>query len=276
MKSLKAGAFFALAFFIFTITACQSPGNLFPHHTGMEEKEQVLDEEANGAAEQKNADPGMTAGEDGAFARVREIDIPQYTGNTAFVLNDNVPFFSEEEKEAARNRLPEDSESGSPAEQLSELDALGRCGPALALVSLDTLPQEERGLIGNVRPSGWHTVKYEGIDGNYLFNRCHLIAYCLTGNNADERNLITGTRYLNVEGMLPFELQVLDHVVKNRDHVLYRSTPIFTEEELVARGVLLEAWSVEDNGLSLSLCVFCYNIQPGITIDYSTGESTQQ
>ena len=135
------------------------------------------------------------------------------------------------------------------------------------------MPTEERGNIGNVKPTGWHTVRYAGIDGNYLYNRCHLIGFQLTAENANERNLITGTRYMNVQGMLPFENMVADYIKETNNHVLYRVIPIFDENNLVASGVLMEAKSVEDNGNGIEFCVYCYNVQPGVTIDYKTGES---
>ena len=139
------------------------------------------------------------------------------------------------------------------------------------------MPTEERGTIGNIKPSGWNQAKYEGVIDSkppYLYNRCHLIAYCLTAENANEKNLITGTRYMNVEGMLPFEEQVAKYLDQNDNHVLYRVTPVFDGDNLVASGVLLEAYSVEDNGEGVCFCVYCYNVQPGIEIDYKTGESS--
>ena len=154
------------------------------------------------------------------------------------------------------------------------MDTLGRCTGACALVGPETLPQEERGNIGMVKPTGWHTVKYAGIDGNYLYNRCHLIGFQLTGQGANEKNLITGTRSMNVEGMLPYEDSVLAYVKGTGNHVLYRVTPVFEEENLLADGVLMEARSVEDP--LVQFCAFCYNVQPGITIDYATGESSGQ
>ena len=136
------------------------------------------------------------------------------------------------------------------------------------------MPTEERGNIGSIKPTGWHTVRYNGIDGNYLYNRCHLIGFQLTAENANEKNLITGTRYMNVEGMLPFENMVADYIKETNNHVLYRVTPIFKENNLLASGVLMEAKSVEDGGKGIEFCVYCYNVQPGITINYATGEST--
>ena len=156
--------------------------------------------------------------------------------------------------------------------ELSELDHLGRCGTAFACFGPETLAEGERGSIGHVRPSGWHTIKYNGIvDGNYLYNRCHLLMWALSGINDDERNLITGTRYMNTEGLLPFEEQVVDYIEETGNHVIYRVTPDFEGDNLVASGVQMEAASVEDDGLAFN--VYCYNIQPGIQIDYLTGAS---
>ncbi len=190
-------------------------------------------------------------------------DVEPYSGQPYAVVSDNAPYFSERDLTADSFAL------------YSELDESGRCGTAYACVGLDLMPTEERGTIGNVRPTGWHTVKYNGIiDGNYLYNRCHLIGYLLCGENANEKNLITGTRYLNVQGMLPFENTVADYVAETGNHVLYRVTPIFEGDNLLASGVLMEAQSVEDGGKGVSFCVYVYNVQPGITIDYTTGESS--
>ena len=187
--------------------------------------------------------------------------VPVYSGSPYVVLADDAP-------ELSAADAPEALES------YSSLDSLGRCGTAIALVGPETMPTEERGSIGMIKPSGWHTVRYDDlIDGRYLYNRCHLIGYQLTGENANELNLITGTRYLNVEGMLPFENEVADYVERTGNHVLYRATPVFVGNDLVARGVHLEALSVEDDGAGVKFNVFCYNVQPGIEIDYATGES---
>lgn len=188
--------------------------------------------------------------------------IPDFSGKPYVVINDNVPSFSDKDKA-----------STSSFEHYSKLDSLGRCGAAFANVSRSTMPTKKRGAIGNIKPSGWHTVKYEGIDGKYLYNRCHLIGYQLTAENANPRNLITGTRYLNVTGMLPFENMVADYVKETNHHVLYRVTPIFKERELVARGVQMEAYSVEDKGAGVQFNVYVYNNQPGISINYETGRS---
>ena len=188
--------------------------------------------------------------------------VPAYSGAPYVELNNNVPAFSDEEK------------SETSFERYSELDELGRCGPAIANIGKDLMPREKRGSIGMIKPSGWHTVRYDDlVDGKYLYNRCHLIGFQLSGENANERNLITGTRYMNVEGMLPFEDMVTDYVQDTNNHVLYRVTPIFEGKNLVASGVQMEAQSVEDHGKGIEFNVFVYNIQPGITIDYATGNS---
>ena len=190
-------------------------------------------------------------------------DIPDYDGTPYIQLEKNIPDFTEDEKK-----------NTEAFETYSDLDSLGRCGQAYANICPEIQPTEERGAIGSVRPSGWHTVKYNDlIDGNYLYNRCHLIAYCLAGENANEKNLITGTRYLNTEGMLPFEELVNDYVDKTGNHVLYRVTPIFDGDNLVASGVEMEGWSVEDEGAGICFHVYCYNVQPGIEINYADGTS---
>lgn len=158
-------------------------------------------------------------------------------------------------------------------ESYSPLDNLGRCVGAYANICQERMPKEDRGEIGMIKPSGWHTVKYDCVDGKYLYNRCHLIGYQLAGENANERNLITGTRYMNVEGMLPFENEVADYVEATNNHVLYRVTPVFSGDNLIADGVEMEAYSVEDEGQGVCFHVFVYNFQPGIGIDYATGES---
>lgn len=189
--------------------------------------------------------------------------IPEYTGSAYTVLNDNIPDFPEED-------FTEES-----FETYSDLDSLGRCGVAYANIGEDLMPTEKRGSIGQVKPSGWHTIKYDSVDGKYLYNRCHLIGYQLTAENANEKNLITGTRYLNTEGMLPFENMVADYIKETGNHVLYRVTPMFDGNNLVATGVQMEAESVEDKGDGILYNVFCYNIQPGITIDYKSGDSCE-
>lgn len=192
--------------------------------------------------------------------------VPEYTGSASVAINNNVPFFNADEKTAGTLSF----------ETYSDLDDLRRCGIAYACIGKDIMPTEERGQIGMVKPTGWHTVKYDCVDGKYLYNRCHLIAYCLAGENANEKNLITGTRYLNIEGMLPYETLTAKYMDNNPDnHVLYRVTPVFIGNELVARGVLMEGYSVEDNGAGVNFCVFCYNVQPDIKINYADGDSSQ-
>lgn len=187
--------------------------------------------------------------------------IPEYSGNPYVELNGNLPYFTDEEL------------STTAFELYSELDSLGRCGAAYANVCKEIMPTEERGSIGMVKPTGWHTVKYDCIADRYLYNRCHLIGYQLAGENANEKNLITGTRYLNVDGMLPFENEVADYVNDTDNHVLYRVTPVFSGDNLLASGVIIEAKSVEDNGAGVQFNVYCYNVQPGISIDYIDGQS---
>ncbi len=188
--------------------------------------------------------------------------IPAFTGSAFTVVNGNVPYFETSEL------------TDKSFEFYSELDSLGRCGYVMSSVGRDLMPTEERGEIGMVKPTGWHTVKYDFVDGKYLYNRCHLLGWQLTGENANTKNLITGTRFMNVQGMLPFENMIADYVKETGNHVLYRVTPIFVGEELLARGVLMEGLSVEDSGEEICFNVFCYNAQSGVTIDFATGEST--
>lgn len=188
-------------------------------------------------------------------------DIPEYTDSPYVAVNGNVPYFTE------------DDLTDVSFESYSDLDSLGRCGVAYASVSTDTMPTEKRGSIGEVKPTGWINAKYDFVDGKYLYNRCHLIGYQLTAENANEKNLITGTRYLNVQGMLPFENLTADYVKETGNHVMYRVTPVFEGDNLVASGVLMEAESVEDEGDGVLFCVYVYNVQPGVTIDYATGKS---
>lgn len=190
------------------------------------------------------------------------LKIPAYSGSPYVAVNNNIPFFN-----------PSDF-SAQSFEYYSALDRLGRCDVCMACIGTDLMPTEERGEIGSVKPTGWHLVRYDDIiKDKYLYNRCHLIGYQLTAENANERNLITGTRYLNVDGMLPFENKTANYIKSTSNHVLYRATPIFVGNELVCRGVLMEAYSLEDKGEGVRFNVFCYNVQPGIEIDYATGES---
>lgn len=190
-------------------------------------------------------------------------DVPPYSGTTYAVINDNTPFFTAEEI------------TDQSYEDYSPLDSLGRCGAATACLGEDLMPTEKREEIGKVKPSGWHSVQYDCVEGKSLYNRSHLIGFQLAGENANERNLITGTRYFNATAMLPFENMVADYIKETGNHVMYRVTPIFVGNELVARGALMEAQSVEDDGEGILFNVYCYNVQPGITIDYATGDSEE-
>lgn len=199
---------------------------------------------------------------DGTSTSSQPISIPDYTGNPSVVLSDTSGL----------------SVKSAPEEPvLADLDATGRCGSVETVVSLETAPArgEKRGSIGMVKPTGWHTVRDDSLDGKYLYNRCHLIAWCLSGMNAEKRNLITGTRYMNVEGMLPYETRVSDFIFAGGGRVYYRVTPDFRKGELVARGVRIQAYSLADKGKSIDFDVYCYNVQPGYRIDYATGEATK-
>ncbi len=188
-------------------------------------------------------------------------ELPAYEGTPYVVIDENIPTFSEEEM------------TTESFETYSELDGLGRCGTAFANVGRDLMPTEKRGSIGMIKPSGWQLAKYDIVDGKYLYNRCHLLGYQLTGENANRQNLITGTRYMNVEGMLPFEDSIADYVKETGNHVLYRVTPIYQGHDLLASGVQMEGYSVEDQGQGICFHVFVYNVQPGIEIDYSNGDN---
>ena len=204
------------------------------------------------------------AGNSGAAASVSaQTDMASfaYDGKPYVVINDNDPDFTDADM------------TTTSFESYGELDGLGRCTTAFANIGKDLMPAEKRGSIGEVKPTGWQTAKYDNVDGKYLYNRCHLIGYQLTGENANEKNLITGTRYLNVDGMLPFENMVADYIKETNNHVLYRVTPVFSGDNLVASGVHMEAKSVEDNGDGILFNVYCFNAQPGIAIDYATGDS---
>lgn len=188
-------------------------------------------------------------------------NIPKYTDKEYIIINNNEPYFTEEDYTL------------KSFEKYSDLDLLGRCGVAYANVGIDTMPTIERGSIGMIKPTGWHTIKYDIVNGKYLYNRCHLIGYQLTGENDNEKNLITCTRQMNIGTMLEYENKVVDYVKKTNNHVLYRVTPVFKDSNLLATGVEIEAYSVEDNGEGIKFNVFIYNVQEGIEIDYTTGDS---
>ncbi len=226
---------------------------------GTQVESSATGEHVSETAQPANADD--TALPQTADAGFSLAEVPSYDGAAYVAVHDNVPYFT------AADLTTESFES------YASLDGYGRCGVAFACVGQDLMPTEDRGSIGQVKPSGWHTVKYDNVDGKYLYNRCHLIGYQLTGENANQQNLITGTRALNMEGMLPFENMVADYVKETGNHVLYRVTPIFEGANLVASGVLMEGYSVEDEGEGICYCVYAYNAQPGITIDYASGDS---
>lgn len=189
-------------------------------------------------------------------------NIPEFSNSPYVEINNNQPYFTDEDY------------TTKVFEKYSRLDSLGRCGVTYACIGTDIMPTKERSYIGSVKPTGWQISKYDFIDGKYLYNRCHLIGYQLTAENANERNLITGTRYMNVEGMLPFENLVADYIKETNNHVLYRVTPVFEGDNLVAKGVLIEGKSVEDKGDGICFNVFCYNNQPNVTINYADGSNS--
>ncbi|MCH5267161.1 MAG: DNA/RNA non-specific endonuclease [Lachnospiraceae bacterium] len=219
----------------------------------------VQDDETDDSSDEHNGDTDNDA--DSAEQTIRKSH-EEYTGEPYGILNDNQPEFTEKEKKNTK-----------AFETYTRLDKLGRCGVAYANICEEIMPTEKRGAIGSVKPSGWHTVKYDVVDGKYLYNRCHLIGFQLAGENANKKNLITGTRYLNVDGMLPFEDDVADYVKESGNHVLYRVTPVYEGDNLLAEGVQMEAYSVEDAGEGICFNVFVYNVQPGVHIEYDTGES---
>ena len=237
-----------------TESAENDPGNEAEIQTAAETEIQA-------AAQVQSDDSKQKVVHTGTASAFNAADVPAYSGKPYTAVNNNEPYFTS------------DDLTTEAFENYSELDSLGRCGVAYANVCLETMPTEKRGSISEVKPTGWHSVKYDNVDGKSLYNRCHLIGYQLTAENANQQNLITGTRYLNVDGMLPFENMVADYVKETDNHVLYRVTPIFTGDNLVADGVLMEGYSVEDEGDGICFCVYAYNVQPGITIDYATGDS---
>ena len=249
MKKLRKQLLLLAALLALTLTGCEA--------------QDLLSTERADSGSEVTAAYTMTESliTDQAPTAVSVLDVPEFSGEPYVVLNGNEPDFTDEEK------------TTESYEHYSDLDSLGRCGVAEANIGQDLMPTEKRGAIGQVKPTGWHTVKYDQVEGKYLYNRCHLIAYCLTAENANKKNLITGTRYLNNEGMLPYETKTAQYIDKTKNHVLYRVTPVFKGSDLVASGVLMEAYSVEDQGKGISFCVYCYNVQPGVAIDYATGDS---
>ncbi len=224
-----------------------------------EEKEGIISE----AFESESSAAGSQSLESSSKeAPTKENGLPDFDGSTPYItVNNNKPYFTKKEL------------GTKSFERYAPLDGLGRCGEALACIGRDIMPTEERGAIGQVKPTGWHLVKYDIVDGKYLYNRCHLIGFQLTGENANERNLITGTRYLNIEGMLSFENLIADYVKSTGNHVMYRVTPVFEGNNLLASGVYMEGYSVEDNGRGVCFNVYAFNAQPGVSINYKNGNS---
>lgn len=271
MKNLRKWLLCVIAAVSLTVTACEGDSAAkasvaadVAHAAGNILESLAEAAENSGAGNsggQGNKTSSGMAGNASTTGEFRLSDIPEYTDSPYVAVNGNVPYFTEDDLTAVS------------FERYSDLDSLGRCGVAYASVSTDTMPTEKRGSIGEVKPTGWINAKYDFVDGKYLYNRCHLIGYQLTAENANEKNLITGTRYLNVQGMLPFENLTADYVKETGNHVLYRVTPIFEGDNLLASGVLMEAESVEDDGDGVLFCVYVYNVQPGVAIDYATGDN---
>ncbi len=254
---------------VLTLLGCLGSGDDTSLDTTRQQSENIITTEAEDLVEES----GISVSESEALSEetmkgsgvnsLRE-DLPHYEGKPFVAVNGNVPEFTSDEI------------TDKYFEIYEPLDRYGRCTKAVACLGKETMPTEERGAIGSVKPSGWHTVKYDCVDGKYLYNRCHLIGFQLSGENANKRNLITGTRYMNVDGMLPFENMVADYIDETSNHVMYRATPIFEGDDLVARGVQIEAYSVEDEGDGICFNVYCFNVQPGVSIDYATGESVAE
>lgn len=227
-------------------------------------KEEIISESSTTINPENTSKPSTSDVGKGQSETVSISNIPAYSGKAFVNVNNNVPNFSVDELKT------------TGYEKYSNLDSLGRTQTAIASVGKDTMPKadEERGSISNIRPTGWVQVKYDCVSGGWLYNRCHLIGWQLSAENANKKNLITGTKYLNIEGMLPFENMVADYIKETENHVAYRITPIYQGDNLLASGVQMEAYSIEDNGAGICFNVYCYNVQPKITINYTTGVST--
>lgn len=258
MKKIKLWSWILLLSMVCSLTACGGESSVENAAYSASAGGAVMESPEEPEAKQPEEETPDTQASDAAFSLG---DVEAYTGQPYAVVHENQPYFLKEEI------------TDQSYEFYSELDELGRCGVAHASIGVDLMPTEDRESIGQVKPSGWQTVKYDVVNGKYLYNRCHLIGFQLAGENANEKNLITGTRYLNVDGMLPYENMVADYVKETENHVMYRVTPIYEGDDLVASGVLMEAESVEDGGEDLQFCVYVYNVQPGVVIDYATGDS---
>ena len=262
MKKTNAIVSFLLALVI-TLCGCTAVNdtNVNTDIPGIEQQTEVGYQKTETQKTETNSSEESTQTQETLSGSFDIKSIPAYSGKAYIAVNDNNPYFTESDL------------TTKSFEKYAPLDSLGRCGVAYANVGIDIMPTEKRGSIGMVKPSGWHSIKYENVDGKYLYNRCHLIGYQLSAENANTSNLITGTRYLNIQGMLRFENMVADYVKETKNHVLYRVTPIFEGNNLLASGVLMEGYSVEDDGAGICYNVYCYNVQPGIKINYATGDS---
>lgn len=262
MKKTNAIVSLLLALVI-TLCGCTAVNdtNVNTEIPGIEQRAEVGESEAELQTTETNSPDELTKTQETLSGSFDIKSIPAYSGKAYIAVNDNNPYFTESDL------------TTKSFEKYASLDSLGRCGVAYANVGIDIMPTEKRGSIGMVKPSGWHSIKYENVDGKYLYNRCHLIGYQLSAENANTSNLITGTRYLNIQGMLRFENMIADYVKETKNHVLYRVTPIFEGKNLLASGVLMEGYSVEDDGAGICYNVYCYNVQPGIKINYATGDS---
>lgn len=269
-KALSLALVACLVASVATFSGCESDATASQPATTVSEKStegstveatQHTTQESSEAKSDKNETTTVKAKNEQKNDVLSVDSIPKYSGAAYVAVNGNEPSFGKSEI------------TDKFFESYSSLDSLGRCGEAFACLGRETMPTKERGSIGQVKPSGWHTVKYDCVDGKYLYNRCHLIGFQLSGENANVKNLITGTRYLNIDGMLPFENMVADYIKETNNHVMYRVTPIFKGSNLVASGVQMEAYSVEDGGDGICFNVYCYNVQPGVEIDYRDGTS---
>ena len=266
MTKLKKNLLPLLVALYLLLSACGAPASDSGDETSSTPSESVSIEESTPSieptqTEEPEASPEVPSAAPSAAPALTSADIPAFSGDPYIAINGNEPAFTSDE-------ITTDS-----FETYSPLDSLGRCGVAFACIGTDLMPTEDRGSIGQVKPTGWHTVKYDCVDGKYLYNRCHLIGFQLSGENANERNLITGTRFMNVDGMLPFENMVADYVKETGNYVMYRVTPYYDGNNLLANGVQVEAMSVEDDGDGILFNVYVYNAQPGVVIDYATGDS---
>lgn len=281
MKNKLLTAVLLLCMTVSMLTGCKPDSNTTSTTTAsttqVTETTTIMTESAApSTTESAGADPSSNEPKTDPISEFKLDSVPEYNGTAYVSVNGSTPFFTSEEIDKAKNCIAQNTlYFGTDDEYYPELDTLGRCGTAMALLSKSTMPPEgeKRGEIGMIKPAGWHTSKYDKsvISDMYLYNRCHLIGWQLGNENANVKNLTTGTRYLNVEGMLPFENLVDDYIDTTGNHVLYRVTPVFVDTELVCRGILMEAQSIEDNGCVY--CIYCYDVQPGITIDYQTGDN---